>query len=190
MSCRTSSERSLTAPRFSPCWSWIKSTFDLSSFISADTEDATIRYSLTCTKARIMAMFAAMATSLLSRPDSIATPCSVKAKGSADFGLFDVITICDELAAHSSEVNWNIKSAGNLFKFLLTDWFSAWVGLYTIPATVRARSRKALPSGRSPSAAGSPESPPSRMLWTRGICPRRGIPYFCAIAAPPSFPNI
>ena len=171
MSCRTSSERSLTAPRFSSCWSWIKSTFDLSSFISADTEDATIRYSLTYTKARIMAMFAAMATSLLSRPDSIATPCSVKAKGSA-------------------EVNWNIKSAGNLFKFLLTDWFSAWVGLYTIPARVRARSRKALPSGRSPSAAGSPESPPSRMLWTRGICPRRGIPYFCAIAAPPSFPNI
>ena len=100
MSCRTSSERSLTAPRFSSCWSWIKSTFDLSSFISADTEDATIRYSLTCTKARIMAMFAAMATSLLSRPDSIATPCSVKAKGSADFGLFDVITICDELAAN------------------------------------------------------------------------------------------
>jgi hypothetical protein len=47
-----------------------------------------------------MAMFAAMATSLLSRPYSIATPCSVKAKGSADFGLFDVITICDELAAN------------------------------------------------------------------------------------------
>ena len=77
-----------------------------------------------------MAMFAAMATSLLSRPDSIATPCSVKAKGSADFGLFDVITICDELAAHSSEVNWNIKSAGNLFKFLLTDWFSARVSTW------------------------------------------------------------
>ena len=49
-------------------------------------------------------MFAAMATSLFRRPDNMATPCSVKANGKAVFGLFDVITICDEFATHSSAV--------------------------------------------------------------------------------------
>ena len=38
-------------------------------------------------------------------PESMATPCSVKAKGGADFGLFDVITNCDEFEDHSSSVN-------------------------------------------------------------------------------------
>ena len=31
----------------------------------------------------------------------MATPCSVKTKGGADFGLVDVVTICDEISAHS-----------------------------------------------------------------------------------------
>ncbi len=55
---------------------------------------------------------AAMATSLFSSPDSMATPCSVKAKGGADAILFNDITICDIILT-SSGVNWNIKSGGN-----------------------------------------------------------------------------
>ena len=53
-----------------------------------------------------------------------------------------------------------------------------------------ARVAKASPSGRVDNAAGSPVSPPSRMLCTIGICPRSGIPYFSAILDPPSFPKM
>ena len=48
-----------------------------------------------------------------------------------------------------------------------------------------ARFRKARPSGRDYREAGSPASPFSRMLWTIGIWPRRGTPYFSAILTPP-----
>ena len=108
MSCRTSSDRSLTAPRSSSLWRARRSTLARSSFNS----------------------LAAMATSLFYNPESIATPCSVKAYGRADLGLFDVITICDESVIHSSSVNWNIKSGGNLLRFLLTDWFSTRVSTW------------------------------------------------------------
>ena len=127
---RTSSDRSLTAPRSSSLWRARRSTLARSSFNSAETVDAASRYSRTCTKARMMAMLAAMATSLFYNPESIATPCSVKAYGRADLGLFDVITICDESVIHSSSVNWNIKSGGNLLRFLLTDWFSTRVSTW------------------------------------------------------------
>jgi len=33
-------------------------------------------------------------------------------------GRFEVITICDEFESHSSSVSWNIKSDGNLLRFL------------------------------------------------------------------------
>jgi hypothetical protein len=39
----------------------------------------------------------------------------------------DVVTNCDDIIDHSSTVNWNIKSGGNLFRFLFTDWFSTRV---------------------------------------------------------------
>ena len=66
----------------------------------------------------------------IDRSISIATPCSVKAKGSADLGLLDVITNCDEFNDHSSSVNRNIKSGGNLFRFLFTDWFNTLVSTW------------------------------------------------------------
>ena len=130
ISCRTSSERSLTAPRFSSCWSCSRSTFALSSFNSAETVTLARRYCLTCTKARMIEMFAAMAISLFRTPESMATPCSVKAKGGADVGLVDVVTFCDDIFRTSSAVNRNIKSGGNRFKFLLTAWFNTRVSTW------------------------------------------------------------
>ncbi|TWJ18538.1 hypothetical protein JN06_00126 [Bacteroides zoogleoformans] len=48
-----------------------------------------------------------MAISLLNTLESITTPCSVKASGIADLGRFirDVITNCDEIDSHSSNVS-------------------------------------------------------------------------------------
>ena len=63
-------------------------------------------------------MFAAMAMSLFNTPKSIATPCSVKAKGGADVGLVDVVTNCDDISRTSLAVSWNIKSGGNRLRFL------------------------------------------------------------------------
>ena len=40
-------------------------------------------------------------------------------------------------------------------------------------AIFSANATKASPSGLVERAAGSPESPPSLMLWTIGICPNR-----------------
>jgi len=57
-------------------------------------------------------------------------------------------------------------------------------------ASLVASSTKAMPSGREERAAGSPASPPSRMLWTIGIWPSIGIPYFSAILRPPSRPKM
>jgi len=125
MSCRTSSDRSLTAPSCSSCWSARRSTLVRSSFNSDETEEAVNKYSRTWTKARIMAMFASMAISLRSTPESIAMPCSVKAKGGAEFFLFDDITNCDIISLTSSADSWNIKSGGNRFKFRFTAWFSS-----------------------------------------------------------------
>ena len=53
-------------------------------------------------KARMIAILAAMATSLFNKPESMATPCSVNAYGRADLGLFDVITICDIILTSSA----------------------------------------------------------------------------------------
>ena len=124
ISSRTSSDRSLTAPRSSSRCSAKRSTLALSSLSSAETEVVASRYSRTCTKARIMAMFAEIATSLFKRPESMATPCSVKAKGGAEAFLFDDITNCDIIFT-SSGVNWNIKSGGNRLILRFTDWFSS-----------------------------------------------------------------
>ena len=40
------------------------------------------------------------------REESMATPCSVKAKGGAEYFLFDDITNCDDISLTSSTVNW------------------------------------------------------------------------------------
>lgn len=63
-------------------------------------------------------------------------------------------------------------------------------GIFTAFTSFSARSRNARPSGRDDRAAGSPASPFSRMLWTIGIWPRSGTPYFSAILTPPSLPKI
>ena len=63
-------------------------------------------------------------------------------------------------------------------------------GIFTAFTSFSARSRNARPSGRDDNAAGSPASPFSRILWTIGIWPRSGTPYFSAILTPPSFPKI
>ena len=41
------------------------------------------------------------------REESMATPCSVKAKGGAESFLFDDITNCDDISLTSSTVNWS-----------------------------------------------------------------------------------
>ena len=51
-----------------------------------------------------------------------------------------------------------------------------------IPQSLRASSRKAFASGRSPfRTTGTPSSAPSRMPCTRGICPRKGMSSLAAI---------
>ena len=53
-----------------------------------------------------------------------------------------------------------------------------------------ASSRNAKASGLVPRATGSPASPLSRMLCTRGICASSSTPRLSAIRAPPSRPKI
>ncbi len=56
--------------------------------------------------------------------ESMATPCSVKAKGFVPPNLlFDGITNCDTKYSISLSLSSNIKSAGNLSLFLLTACF-------------------------------------------------------------------
>ena len=134
MSCRTSSERSLMEPISSSCWSCRRSTLALSSLSSSEMEDAASKYSRTWTKARMMAILACMAVSLLSIEESIATPSSVKAKG-AYLGYFprpsSKVTNCDLILIfnklYSSRERVNIKSSGNLPRFLRTACFNALV---------------------------------------------------------------
>ena len=57
-------------------------------------------------------------------------------------------------------------------------------------ARFSARAMNATESGFVPRAAGVPESPSSRMLWTSGIWPSSSMPYFSAIALPPSLPKM
>ena len=70
------------------------------------------------------------AISLFRTPESMATPCSVKAKGGADVFLFDAVTNCDRFIRTSSAVNWNMKSSGNRLIFRLTDWFNTLVSTW------------------------------------------------------------
>lgn len=62
-----------------------------------------VRVCRIATNARVTIMPVSMATSLLSTLASANAPCSVKANGKADLERFarDVITNCDEMAAHS-----------------------------------------------------------------------------------------
>gem|GEM_PF-2752773 len=130
ISCRTSSERSLTAPRFSSCCMARRSTLARSSFSSADMEADVSRYCRTCTNARMIEMLAATAIGLFSTLASMATPCSVKAKGGAEVFLFNAVTICDRMFSTSSAVNRNIKSEGKRSAFLFTAWLSALVSTW------------------------------------------------------------
>ncbi len=130
MSCLRSSDRSFMASRFSSCSCFSRSTLALSSFSSKETDEAASKYSRTRTNARMMAMLAVIATSLFNKPDSIATPCSVKAKGGAEVFRFNPVTKCDRITWYSSTLNWNIKSGGNLLIFLLTAWFNTFVSTW------------------------------------------------------------
>ena len=75
-------------------------------------------------------MFISMADSLFSTDESIATPCSVKAKGIYRVPplLFED-AICDLKLSNSSFVNSNMKSLGKRLRFLLTASFSRLVSL-------------------------------------------------------------
>ena len=67
-----------------------------------------------------------MARWLFRTDDSIATPCSVKARTRFEYFISEDVTICDILMI-SSRVSVNIKSGGNLLIFLLTAWFRTLV---------------------------------------------------------------
>ena len=87
------------------------------------------------TNTRMMAMLTSMARSLLRTLDSIATPCSVNAKGKyLEYRPGSKITFCDLRDRFSSFVSSNIKSLGNRFLFLLTACFSTLVSTPYKPA--------------------------------------------------------
>ena len=99
---------------------------------------------LSLTNARMMAMFTSIACSLLSTVDSIATPCSVKARGrwrrppcpvlevancnlksdleiaNCDLKLRFEVTNCDLKDSASFFVSRNMKSSGNRFPLRVT----------------------------------------------------------------------
>lgn len=58
--------------------------------------------------------------SLFRMPDSMATPCSVKAKGIFLIPPQLDVTICDFKFSNSALFSWNMKSSGNRLVFLLT----------------------------------------------------------------------
>ena len=58
----------------------------------------------------ILGEVVATAIGLFSTLASMATPCSVNAKGGAEVFLFDAITICDRIFRTSAPVSWNMKS--------------------------------------------------------------------------------
>ena len=66
-------------------------------------------------------MFTSIAFSLFNTLESIAIPCSVKAKGIYRKPPLFEVTICDLKLLNSISVNSNIKSSGNLFTLRLTD---------------------------------------------------------------------
>ncbi len=107
MSCRIASKTILNWP------SYFFSR--LSRRRASDLLDETI--SLSLTKARIMPILTSTARSLFRIPESIATPCSVKARTCFENLRSEDITICDILII-SSLLRKNIKSAGNLLIFL------------------------------------------------------------------------
>ena len=115
-----------------------RSTLARNSFNSEETDDAARRYSRTWTKTRMMAMLACMAVSLRKTEDSMATPCSVKAKGGY-FGYLPIedsfkVTNCNLIlsfnALYSSWDNVNMKSSGNRSRFLRTACFKAFVSTW------------------------------------------------------------
>jgi len=83
--------------------------------------------SLSFTKARIIMMFTATARALLSTPESMAIPCSVKQSGAYRILRFDAVTDCDRIRLDSDTESRNMKSGGNLRLFLLTAWLKAFV---------------------------------------------------------------
>ena len=127
---RTSSDKSLKASKSSSLCCLRRSTFARNSFNSLEKEEVVSRYSLTCTKALIIAIFAWTATLLCNRPDNIATPCSVKARGIFLRPPQLDITICDFKFLKSSFSSLNIKSSGNLSRFRCTAWFKARVSTW------------------------------------------------------------
>jgi hypothetical protein len=77
------------------------------------------------------------ARGLRSTLESIATPCSVKARGRYRLPPQLEVTNCDlKLEAphwslkfsNSSGVSWNMKSSGNLSMLRLTAWLKTFVG--------------------------------------------------------------
>src|SRR5437588_11133640 len=91
------------------------------------------------TNVRMIAMFTCTARELRRTLESIATPCSVKAKGRyltfwprfkvtfCDLERllrWEVVTIRDLILSCSAFVSWNMKSDGNLCELRLTAWFN------------------------------------------------------------------
>ena len=100
-----------------------------------------------CTNARIMAILTSMAQSLFKTLESMATPCSVKTIGGFLVPPLPIgfdITDCDIKRLNSCSSNTNMKSSGNLLRFLLTACVSALVSISYISA--RSRSNMTLRS--------------------------------------------
>ena len=77
-----------------------------------------------------MEIFTSIAISLFSTVLNIATPCSVKAKGKYLVPplWFEVLKLHLKVS-HSVFDNSNMKSGGNLFKFVLTERFRYFVSV-------------------------------------------------------------
>ena len=71
----------------------------------------------------MISMFTRTACPLRRTLESIATPCSVKAKGAERRPPWDSkleVTICDFKFCHSDLVSWNMKSAGKRSRLRFT----------------------------------------------------------------------
>ena len=82
---------------------------------------------LIITNARMMEMFICIAFLLFKTLDSIAIPCSVKAKGLCLWPPQLVVTKCDVKFCISFSLSSNIKSIGNLSIFRRTACFKTRV---------------------------------------------------------------
>ncbi len=115
-SCINFWTRALRRTGVANCCSISVTLFVNSSYVSANFQSET--------KLRMIAILISIALSLFNTLDSIATPCSVNAKGLAPPNLlFDGITDCETKLFISFSLNSNMKSSENLLLFLRTACF-------------------------------------------------------------------